>query len=262
MTTEVFVKDFLNTCPSEKNTMKAQLQPIKPKRISDQVIDQLRELIFRGELKPGDKIMPERELSRVLNVSRTSVREAIHNLAIMGFLEQRQGQGTFVRSPDGLEKNPLALAVATQEATLIDLLEVRMGMECNAAALAAQRADEKDILLLEKSLENMKEDIEAGMLGNEGDVSFHMAITCATKNPLQVYLMKNFFDFLFLSIRENLKYLYEDLANTERIIQQHTRIVQAVKNRDPEEAYQAMREHISFVTEFFREIGKGGRITL
>ena len=88
--------------------MTIPLEPIKPKRISDQVFDQLRELIFRGELKPGDKVMPERELSAVLNVSRTSVREAINKLAVMGLLEQKQGQGTFVRNLGSMENNLLA----------------------------------------------------------------------------------------------------------------------------------------------------------
>lgn len=64
--------------------MTIPLEPIKPKRISDQVSDQLRELIFRGELKPGDKVMPERALSAALNVSRISVRESIYKLVVLG----------------------------------------------------------------------------------------------------------------------------------------------------------------------------------
>ena len=80
--------------------MKIELKPIQPKRISDQVFDQLRELIFRGDYQPGQKIMTERELAEALNVSRNSVREAINKMVTLRFLEQRQGQGTFVRSID------------------------------------------------------------------------------------------------------------------------------------------------------------------
>ena len=80
--------------------MPHKLKPIKPKRISDQVFDQLRELIFRGEFKTGEKILTERELAEAFGVSRTSVRDAINKLVVMGLLEQRQGQGTFVRSPE------------------------------------------------------------------------------------------------------------------------------------------------------------------
>lgn len=229
------------------------LKPIKPKRISDQVYEQLRELIFRGEFRPGEKILPERELSTALNVSRTSVRDAINKLVVMGLLEQRQGQGTFVRSPDPRGKGLLAEAMETQDATLEDLLEVRMGMECNAAALAARRAVEKDIQFLEKSLEEMHAEIREGRHGTEADVAFHMAISYATQNPVQIYLMKRFYDFLFHGIRENLMHLYEDPENLELIIAQHRRIFEAIRDHDPEKASLAMETHINYVLNFFRK---------
>lgn len=237
--------------------MTVQLKPIRPKRISDQVFEQLRELIFRGEIKPGDKLMPERELSEALNVSRTSVRDAIRKLVVMGYLEQKQGQGTFVRSPEDMDKSPLALAMESQNANLIDLLEVRMGMECNAAALAALRADPEDIRLLDRAISQMRHEVNSGKLGNEPDVSFHMAITYATKNPLHVYLMKNMFDFLFVGIKEYLRHLYEEPGNIPEILKQHTAVVEAIKNKNPEQAYKAMKNHITYVMDFFKErVGK------
>lgn len=234
--------------------MKIELKPIKPKRISDQVFEQLRELIFRGELKPGEQIMPERELADALGVSRTSVRDAIRKLVVMGFLEQKQGQGTFVRGNDAIRKSPLAVAMENQDASLTDLLEVRMGLETNAAALAALRADEKDIHFLEKSLKELEDQVRKGELGNEADVSFHMAITYATKNPVQIYLMKIFFDFLFIGIRENLRHLYEEPSNIDQIFDQHVAIIKAIKNRDAEGAFDAMKEHITFVMDFFKRL--------
>jgi len=234
--------------------MKIELKPIKPKRISDQVFEQLRELIFRGELKPSEQIMPERELAEALGVSRTSVRDALRKLVVMGFLEQKQGQGTFVRGTDAIRKSPLAVAMENQDASLTDLLEVRMGLETNAAALAALRADEKDFRFLEKSLKEFEEEIRKGELGNEADVSFHMAITYATKNPIQIYLMKIFFDFLFIGIKENLRHLYEDPRNIDQIFNQHVAITQAIKNRDAQGAFSAMKKHIDFVMEFFKRL--------
>jgi GntR family transcriptional repressor for pyruvate dehydrogenase complex len=236
--------------------MAAILKPIKPKRISDQVFEQLRELIFRGELKPGAQVMPERELSTVLKVSRTSVRDAISKLVVMGLLEQRQGQGTFVRSPDSLKKHPLAVAMETQDATLLDLLEVRMGLECNAAALAARLASENDIHFLEKSIAEMASQTSSGLLGTEADVSFHMAIAYATKNSLQVYIMKEFFDYLFIGIKENLVALYKNPANIEKITEQHTEIFKAIRSRDPDAAFLSMRRHIDYVLDFFKDGNK------
>jgi len=131
--------------------MKTPLKPVKPRRISDQVFDQLKELIVRGQLKPGEQLMPERELAETLGVSRTTVRDAISKLVVMGYLEHRQGQGTFVRKPTLTNGNLLAEAMRFEDATLKDLLEFRKGLECNAAAVGAHRAMDDDIDMLRKT---------------------------------------------------------------------------------------------------------------
>ncbi|SFN09144.1 FadR/GntR family transcriptional regulator [Thermodesulforhabdus norvegica] len=227
------------------------LKPIKPKKISDQVCDQLMELIYRGYLKPGEKLMPERSLAEVLGVSRPTVREAINKLVTMGLLEHRQGQGTFVRHPAKAERNPLFEALDVDNASLVEILEVRMGLECNAASLAALRADERDLEFLKESLEEMKKDVASGGLGHEADVSFHMAISYATKNPVQVRIMRNMYDILFFGIKQNLQGLYKNPENIEIIISQHRAIFEAIQSRDPEQAEEAMRRHITFVRDYF-----------
>ena len=77
--------------------------------------------------------------------------------------------------------------------------------------------------------------------------------TYATKNPLQVYLMRSFYDYLFVGIKENLAYLYEEPANIEKIIAQHTSVFQAIRDHDPEHVFDTMRSHIDFVLDFFRK---------
>lgn len=232
--------------------MISSLKPIRPKRIPDQVFEQLRELIFRGQLKPGEQLMPERELASALAVSRTSLREAINKLVVLGLLEQKQGQGTFVCSPEARNRNPLAAAMESQGASIEDVLEVRVGIECNAAALAARRALELDVNGLRESLEEMRVEVAAGRLGTEADVSFHMAIAYATKNPVQVYIMRSCYDFLFYGIEKSLYHLYDDPKRIEAILSQHTRIFEAIRDRDPARAYRAMHDHIGFVLEFVR----------
>jgi GntR family transcriptional repressor for pyruvate dehydrogenase complex len=228
------------------------LQPIRPKKISDQVFDQIRESIFRGQLKPGEQVLPERELSEALGVSRTTVRNAINKLVVLGLLEHKQGQGTFVRAPDTRQGNPLAAAMEVQDASIDDLLEVRMGLECNAAALAAVRAVKEDLLFMDASLEEMRAEVGSGRLGTEADTAFHMAMAYATKNPVHVYLMKNFYDFLFVGIKKNLIHLYENPHNIEEILFQHGALIAAIKKRDPIAAAEAMRRHIKYVQDFFR----------
>jgi GntR family transcriptional repressor for pyruvate dehydrogenase complex len=234
--------------------MAALLKPIKVKRVSDQAYEQIRDLIFRGQLRPGEQIMPERDLAGALGVSRPTVREAIKQLVTMGLLEHRQGQGTFVRSvSEQRDLNPLAAMIEGHSPTLEELLEVRMGLEGQSVSLAAQRATPEDIQVLEKALHQMLEENRAGRLGIEADVSFHMAIAFATKNTVQVHIMKTFYDLLHYGIQENLHYLYEDPANLDVIGRQHTRIFQAIRDHDPEAAYAAMKQHITFVLDFFRE---------
>lgn len=226
------------------------LKPIKPKRVSDQVFEQLRDLIFRGQLKPEEKLMPERDLAQHLGVSRPTVREAIHKLVAMGLLEHRQGQGTYVRSHS---RNPLVAVIEGYEASVEELLEVRMGLECQAVALAAQRASQDDIRAMERCLKDMAAEHQAGRLGIGEDVAFHMAIAFATQNQVQIHIMRNFYDLLHHGIQENLSHLYTVPGNIEIIGRQHQAIFQAIKSHDPAAAYEAMQRHIQFVMDFFRE---------
>lgn len=224
---------------------------VKPKRYSDQVFEQLRDLIFRGQLKPGDKLLPERELAQSMGVSRPTVREAINKLVYRGLLEHRQGQGTFVAAPEpGQKHNPFKALIDGYEATPLDLLEVRLGLECNAAVLAARRATAEDIALLEKSFLQMRDKIKQGELGLEEDVAFHMCVAYATKNHVQVHIMRYLYDMLHYGIKESLQHLYEKPANLTDIINQHERVVEAVRRHDTQEAFDAMRVHIGFVIDF------------
>ncbi len=230
------------------------LKLIKPKRMSDQVFEQLKDLIFRGHLKPGERLMTERELAQHLGVSRPTVREAINKLVAMHLLDHRQGQGTFVNPPTtSADKNPLAAVLNGQDASLMDLLEVRLGLECNAVALAARRASEDDIREIEKSVEDMAAAIKEGNLGSDADISFHMAIAYATKNVVQIHIMKSLYDLLFYGIQENLQHLYTEPINLDKVLQQHTDILNALRQHDPDEAYTAMKRHITFVQDYFRE---------
>lgn len=233
--------------------MAIPIKRIKPKRISDQVFDQIRELIFKGKLKPGEKLMTERELAKAMDVSRTTIRDAIQRLTAMGLIVQRQGQGTFVKSYDDNLESPLAKAIESQDTSIHDLLEVRMGLECNAASLAAQRADSSDIKALTQSLEEMRKEVSSGRLGTQGDISFHMAIAYAAKNPLHILIMRDFYDYLHHNIRENLESLYAIPGNTQIIMKQHQNIVTAITKRNSEDAYKAMQTHIQFVIDFFNE---------
>ncbi|KMY67728.1 GntR family transcriptional regulator [Desulfocarbo indianensis] len=234
-----------------------RFKTVQPKKISDQVFEQLRDMIFRGQLKPLDRLPPERELAQQMGVSRPTVRNAVGRLVSLGLVDQRQGQGTFVANHhDGGKRNPLSLMVEGQAVSLHQLLEVRLGLECNSAVLAARRADEEDIALLERSLAQMSKQIKKGGLGSSEDVYFHMRIAYASKNPLQVQLMKHFYDYMAVGIRENLQILYQDVVNVDLVHLQHERVLSAIKAHDTHAAFDYMRSHINFVMDYFENLNK------
>ncbi len=230
------------------------IRPIKPRRISSQVFEQIRELIYKGVYKSEQQIPPERDLAASMEVSRTSVRNAIDKLVQIGLLRQIQGQGTFVSSPDTREGNPLSAVMTTDEATFSDLLEVRMGLECNAAKLAASRATEKDLQAIGVSLKEMEEDLAANQsISTAADTAFHMAVTFSTQNPVLIHLTRNFYDFLFIGIKKNLGHMKESEMAYEDVLEHHRTIFRHIKNREPQKAHDAMRKHILYVQEYFEK---------
>lgn len=225
---------------------------VRPKRVADQVFEQIRDLIFRGQLKPGDQLPPERELAETMGVSRPTVRQAVGKLVNLGLVVQRQGQGTFVNSQrQDQSRNPLRVLMDGGNIGLRDLLEVRLGLECNSAVLAARRANEDDIQLMETSLAQINDQIAKGGLGHEEDLFFHMRIAYASKNQLQIQIMKHVYDLLAAGIRENLQHLYQKPRNIDLVFSQHRAILDAITKRDPEAAFKAMHSHISNVIKSF-----------
>ena len=231
-------------------------KPIKSVKVSDRVYEQLRDMIYRGELRAGEKLMSERDMAQALNVGRPTVREAIQKLTEQGLIESRRGVGTFVVSEDTKKnKKPLLQLLNGQDFTIVDLLEVRLVLESNSAALAARRATEQDIRIIEQSLNRLLDtrySLERD-LGNE--LSFHMNIAYATKNIVQVHLMKSFYDVLYYGMNLAFPTLIKDEKLDEMTFDQHITIFKAIENRDPELASETMEKHIKVLLEMCVEKG-------
>ena len=125
--------------------MTTLFKKIPQKKVSDRVFDQVRDLIANGRLLPGDRLPPERELTGMLEVSRSSVREAIRKLECLGFVEQRQGEGTFIRSATAGPMTDLMQELIKEDNFIFDLMEIRAVLETWGAARAADRASAGDI---------------------------------------------------------------------------------------------------------------------
>ena len=226
-----------------------KFKPIKQEKISAKIVAQIKSLIKEGDLKPGDALPPERELVKVFNVSRASLREALNSLAGMGFLEMSQKHRTIVKSlASGRMTEPLHILIKDDIKTVFELLEVRKAIETWNAYHAAERAKDDDIARLEKSLDLMKTKIEQRISVVEDDADFHLAMAEATHNKVQTHLMFSIYDLL----KESLGGYYESIRMQD-IYDQHCKVVEAIKKRDPDLASRRMQEHLDYVESRVKE---------
>ncbi len=226
-----------------------KFKPIKQEKISTKIVEQIKSLIKEGDLKPGDALPPERDLVKVFNVSRASLREALNSLAGMGFLEMSQKHRTIVKSlASGRITEPLQLLIKDDIQTVFELIEVRKAIETWNAYHAAERAKDDDIARLEKSLDLMRTKIEQRISVVEDDADFHLALAEATHNKIQTHLMFSIYDLL----KESLGGYYESIRMQD-IYDQHCKVVEAIKKRDPDLASRRMREHLDYVESRVKE---------
>lgn len=225
-------------------------QTIKQKKISSQIVDQIKDIITSGKLKPGDTLPPERELMKIFNVGRPTLREALNSLATMGYLEMAQRQRTKVKSlvPSDIIE-PLRLMLKEDTSVAIDLVESRIIVETANAEIAAERATEKDIERLEHCLEDMRSKLDKHHALLVGDAEFHLAIADATHNKIQTHLMYSIYDLL----KEKIGICYHD-EKAELIFKQHCKIIEAIKQRDSAKARQTMQEHLSFIRQQINDV--------
>ena len=227
-----------------------RFQPIKQEKISTKITEQIKTLINDGDLKPRDALPPERELVKVFNVSRASLREALNTLAGMGFLEMSQQHRTIVKSlAAGRITDPLHHLLKKDIKTVFELIEVRKAVESWSAYHAATRATADDIARLEQSLDSMRMKIEQGISVVEDDANFHLAISEATHNKIQTHLMFSIYDIL----KESLGKYYESIK-MQAVYDQHCKVVEAIKKRDSALASRRMHEHLDYVETSVKEL--------
>ncbi len=209
--------------------------------LSEEIAIQIMRLVSNGDLKPGQKLPSERDLRLRFGVGRSSLREALRCLAIVGVLEARAGEGTFLAmNPDKFIERVLGWRVATERKTVENMMTVRLALEAETASHAALNTTEEQLRELEGMLDRM-----AGLMGDpqkfaEADVAFHLIIAKASANDL-------IFDLLSL-IRNQIQHALLKLGPWPRTPldahNEHLGIMAAIRRRDPELARRLMREHI------------------
>jgi GntR family transcriptional regulator, transcriptional repressor for pyruvate dehydrogenase complex len=221
--------------------------PIKPKKVSTQIADQIRTSILAGEFNPGDKLPPERELAEMFGVSRPSVREALNFLASSGLVETYQGGGTVVRS---LVENhaalPLSELIRIDGDRALDVIEVRKGMESWTVWYAASRALPEDVRRLETVVDGMAKNLEGLNPSEDLDANFHTLIARSTHNVVWFHMMQSIFEAMQEFQRDVWRAVYLTEEDQKLLYSHHRRIYEGIRDRNPEAAREAMMEHLNF----------------
>lgn len=223
---------------------------IEKTNLSEAAAEQLLSLIEAGHYKPGDRFPSERELMEGLHIGRSSVREAMQRLAILGVVEVRPGLGTFV-SPLGTKAalhSTLRSLLSTDEVTA-DLLESREILEPHIAELAAQRASEEDLAYVQEILDDTRSAIARGEPVFDRAALFHRALAECTHNAVLVRFMESIMDLLV----ERGKAIDALQGYSSREVQAHQNILDAIASGDVERARTVLREHIEESTALYMD---------
>ncbi len=216
-------------------------KPVKKTKVYEEIVDKVKNMIEKGRLQSGEKLPGERELSEVFHVSRSSVREALRALESQGYLESRQGDGTYIASkPVESLVSPLASVIFSEKDSQMELFEMRRLIEPHIAHLAAERATEEEIARLEEALILQEQAIAKGETGTEVDKAFHYLMAEATKNKVLLRLTDYMRDLLAES-RD--KYLQVE-GRPEKSIARHRQVLDAIKAGDGELAARVMLDHV------------------
>src|SRR6202162_6131027 len=226
--------------PKNGNPVRA-MKPIERTTLAASAFEQLISYVVNGDWKAGDRIPPERELCQQLGIARTSLREALKAMELVGMLDSRVGDGTFVCPRSEFLARPLLWAfTGTNEAELRDVMEARVLLERDLAGLAAERGSEDEIAKTGDAVLAMRDSVASGTLMIEADMTFHLAVAQAAHNGVlenAVQLLRNLMRHWI-----NLKLLIPNVP--ARVLRHHEQIYEAIRRRDAEAARAAMRKHL------------------
>ncbi|MFE3768007.1 FadR/GntR family transcriptional regulator [Streptomyces sp. CB02959] len=224
--------------------------------VTQRAIDQIKSMIGEGLLEPGQRLPTEREFAAQLGISRSSMREAVRALTAMGVLEARHGSGIYVTQ---LEAGNLletfgAVAVLSPGPRLLELLEVRRVLESSVTSLAAARIDAEHLAEVEQHLEAMRVSTDPEEILAH-DVAFHRVIARAAGNESMAAILEGLSS---QTLRTRVWRGYEEEGAFERTHIEHTRIYEALVDRDPEAAGVAASVHVAGVERWLKSQLAGG----
>lgn len=238
----------------------AEALTLRRPKLADRLVDEIRGQIGSGALRPGSKLPTEVQLAEEHGVSRTVVREAVTRLAADGLVTARQGAGVFVNEQAPATIEALLSDMSGKVSLVLNVLEVRMAIEIESAALAAQRrsgSQEAEILAAFAEFDSL---LRRGEPTGVADFAFHRAIASATNNPFYVEILdvlgrRTIPRDLVTTISSG---LMQSTEYQNRLQAEHLDILTAIQDGDPTSARDAMRRHLSSSQRRYQSLLQGG----
>lgn len=221
--------------------------PIKTPKVYDQVIEQIKEKIKSGELKKGDKLPSEREMAEALCVSRTSVREAVKALEVVGLIESRQGAGNFIKTNfDNSLFEPLSVMFMLQESSLKEMYDLRKTLELECGRLASKNITEDELEHLTAILDRMYE-AETEEESLELDIKFHYVIAKSARNVLLINILEVISQLMDEFIKSSRMQILHTGNSRDILLSIHENLVKALKFKNKKEVCNAMQVHFDLI---------------
>ena len=216
---------------------------IENKKISQIVIEQIQDMIMSGKLKKGDKLPPERQLTKELSIGRPALREALQALEVIGLLESRHGQGNYiVNNTQNILLKPLSLSFKLSNGKAKDILELRYIIETFTVTNAAKHATDEDIKKLYEIHDNFtKCDIEEK---SKYDKMFHYEIANIGENQLIINMLESTSYLYDLFVRESLHITSLNNDSIENVFNEHLSIIKAIEAHDENQALNHIKKHL------------------
>jgi GntR family transcriptional repressor for pyruvate dehydrogenase complex len=226
------------------------LTPIARTTLTADIFRELVSHVISGAWKPGEKIPPERLLGEKLGVGRASLREALKALEIIGMIETRVGDGTYVCDRSEFLSRPLLWAItSSSESEIHELVEARTSLETQLSELAAERATSEDLRQIGIYLDQMERNVADNEAFRQADIAFHLAIAEAAHNRIFVNALLLIRNLLQQWIGSTLQ--VEGVA--EKALHQHRAIFVAIAKKNPSAARTAMQQHLADMARLFEE---------
>jgi len=227
--------------------------PIENKRIFELVADEIREAIFSGTFKPGDKLPSERELSQQMKVGRGIIREALRVLELAGFvfIKQGAGGGIFIKNPHetnfaGSFSNLIRLGYITIE----DLTEARLLIELDVIDLLVRKVKKEDLQSLEDLITLSFEKIDRGERIREENFKFHITLAQLSQNPIFIMIINSIMPIIAVFVKK----VNPAIEHSRRILESHRDILEEIKRGNTMAAKEKLKEHIIFFSEEFKKL--------